>query len=664
MKHTQITSATLSWQDDTPVSDQFDDIYFNKDGGLDETHYVFLQGNNLQQRFAELTAPHFTIAETGFGTGLNFLCARQLWLEHCQPNQTLHFISVEKFPLSRQHLTKALEHWPQLADGAAQLIELYPPAFNGFHRLVFDGGRVQLTLMLGDSDDCFPALDATVDAWFLDGFAPAKNPSMWSETLFKAISKRSRANTTFATFTAAGIVKRGLQGAGFNVKKIKGFGRKREMLIGEFPTTEATNSPVISKPWFQRPALTPIISSRDKTRITVIGAGLAGCTTAWALAQRGFKVTVVEQHSEPAQAGSGNRQGALYAKPTLEMTKQARLHITGMLYSQQLLRQLDPDRQWWDDCGVLLAAPNQKTEQRFNQIAQAGHIPPEILQSLTAEQASAYCGLPIHSSALLFEEAGWVNPPALCQSLLAHPAIEIVTNYKVKEIGRSKEDQRWQLISDSGNREADIVIIAGAAEALQFRQTSDLPLKPIRGQVTHTDALNALPTLKTVVCAEGYISPPYEGQYCFGATFDIRDAVTELRASDVKRNLKTLSSALPELADHLAQHSLPGGRVSFRCATSDYLPIVGELPKETEFNQQYARLSRDARWPFDDTPPARYQGLFVNVGHGSKGLITCPLSAEILAALICQEPLPTDREVADALDPARFLVKKLIKQAI
>ncbi|MBY4675989.1 bifunctional tRNA (5-methylaminomethyl-2-thiouridine)(34)-methyltransferase MnmD/FAD-dependent 5-carboxymethylaminomethyl-2-thiouridine(34) oxidoreductase MnmC [Marinobacterium arenosum] len=661
MKHTPIEAATLSWQDNTPISDQFDDIYFNKAGGLDETDYVFLRGNRLQQRFAEHEGPHFTIAETGFGTGLNFLCARQLWLQQSRPDQQLHFISVEKFPLSRDDLARALAHWPQLADGAGQLIAQYPPALAGFHRLILDGGRVRLTLMLGDADDCFPQLDGRVDAWFLDGFAPAKNPAMWSDTLFRAIAAHSAPGTSFATFTAAGLVRRGLQQVGFDVEKVPGFGRKREMLVGRFAGSTAIDSTgVRNAPWFQRPQPQP----QDDQPITLIGGGLAGCCTAWALAQRGRRVRILERGPELAGGGSGNRQGALYAKPTLQMTKQARLHSLGMLFSQRLLAQLDPQRQLHDDCGVMLTAPNDKTATRFEQVLASGHLPAQLLHGLDAAQASEIAGLPIHSPALLFPAAGWVNPPALCRRLAEHPLIELISDCQVEKLQYDPQQQSWQLECNSGRYRARQVVIANAADARQLEQSQMLPLKAIRGQVTHAPVPADLPALKTVVCADGYISPPWQGQYCFGATFDIGDTDSNLRSSDVQRNLATLAVALPELADALAEQPLHEGRVGYRCASSDYLPLVGELPRPADFVEQYDKLRDDARWPFDDSPPARHPGLYVNLAHGSKGLITAPLCAELLAALICDEPLPLDREICDALDPSRFLVKKLIRQAI
>ncbi len=656
MKHSLIEPARLSWQDDTPISDQFDDYYFNSDGGLAETDYVYLQSNRLPERFAQFSGRHFTLAETGFGTGLNFLCARELWLKHSSPEQQLHFISVEKYPLQRQDLQQALAQQPALAEGARQLVEQYPPALAGFHRLVLDGGRVQLTLMLGEADDCLPLLDAQVDGWFLDGFSPAKNPDMWTPTLFENIARCSHAGTTFATFTSASVVRRGLQAAGFEVRKISGFGLKREMLVGQFTPAPQPPQPA---PWFQRPQ--PISVDAE---ITIIGAGLAGLCTAWSLAQRGRKVRVLERAPQPASNGSGNRQGALYAKPSLEATKQPRLHLCGMLYSQRWLNQLDPQRSFWDDCGVMLTAQNDKVSHRFDQIIRAGHIPGELLQPLSPALAGEIAGLEIKQPALFYPDAGWVNPVALCQKLASHPLIELHCDWPVEQLSYNIDSHKWQLQGIQRTLCTDVVIVCCAADSLRFTQSADLPLKPIRGQVTHATVPAELPTLKTVVCADGYISPPLGDQYCFGATFGLKDSDTELRNTDVQYNLTKLAVALPQLSAALSHKPLTEGRVSWRCASNDYMPVVGELAETEAFMLQYAKLSKDARWQFDNQPPARYQKLFINVGHGSKGLITCPISGELLAAQICQEPLPVDKDVSNAVDPCRFLVKKLIKQTL
>lgn len=226
-----ITPAMVAWEENgTPVSTRYGDVYFSRESGLDETEHVFLSGNRLSERFA--TANQFTIAETGFGTGLNFLAACLLFESVAKPDAHLHFLSIEKHPLTRADMKLALSYFPEVSSYAEALLHHYPPPIPGLHRIHI-GDHIHLTLAYGDSIDMFPLLNTKVDAWFLDGFAPAKNPDMWQEEMFTHLARLSHKGTTAATFSVAGSVQRGLKEAGFSVEKVKGFGRKREILVAE-----------------------------------------------------------------------------------------------------------------------------------------------------------------------------------------------------------------------------------------------------------------------------------------------------------------------------------------------------------------------------------------------------------------------------------------------
>ena len=312
MKQNAIQPANLEFNaEGTPVSRDFDDVYFSNDNGLEETRYVFLDGNQLSTRFPEHPRSLFVVAESGFGTGLNFLTLWQAFdqFHAAHPEATLqrlHFISFEKFPLTAHDLRLAHQRWPELAAWAEQLQAQWPPHIGGCHRLILDGGRVTLDLWLGDINDLTDTLDdsmnQTVDAWFLDGFAPAKNPDMWSQHLFSAMARLARPGATLATFTSAGFVRRGLQEAGFTMQKTKGFGRKRDMLVGRM---EQTLDIPASAPWFARSAS----ASRE---VAIVGGGIASALLSLALLHRGWQVTLYCADDAPASGASGNRQGALY----------------------------------------------------------------------------------------------------------------------------------------------------------------------------------------------------------------------------------------------------------------------------------------------------------------------------------------------------------------
>ncbi|MBV0934541.1 bifunctional tRNA (5-methylaminomethyl-2-thiouridine)(34)-methyltransferase MnmD/FAD-dependent 5-carboxymethylaminomethyl-2-thiouridine(34) oxidoreductase MnmC [Marinobacterium weihaiense] len=649
-----LQTARLNWQGEVPESAAFGDIYFNRAGGVAETEHVFLAANQLPERFAAAHQRPFVIAETGFGTGLNFLCARQLWLQQAPADAQLHFISCEKFPLSRDDLARALSAFPQFRDGTAQLLEGYPAPIPGFFTLSLDGGRVLLTLLLGDALETLPQLDARVDAWFLDGFAPAKNPELWNDHLFAQIARLSGPGTSCATFTAAGIVRRGLQAAGFEIHKVPGFGRKREMISGRFGADHPVSAPPEDPIWFKRPP-----PADTGAGVTVIGAGLAGASTARALAEQGIAVTVIERHPAPACEGSGNPQGALYAKLPAQPTPHSRFHLAGLCHTAariQPLRQARPDV--GQLCGVLQLAPNDKELTRQQQLIDTGAYPESLVQAVDAERASALAGQPCARPALFFPTAGWVSPPRFCQQLLDHPLIRC--HYGVDVSGLDHRDGCWHLLGTPYT--ASTLVICCATNALRFTQLAHLPLKPIRGQTTQTAVPAEGPRLQTVVCGEGYISPPLAGEYCFGASFKLRDTALDVREEEHRHNLAILARALPTLGEQLAQQPLQG-RAALRCSSADYLPLVGPVQDQPAFIDTYAKLRDDARWPFD-TPPPLLPGLFVNCGHGSKGLITAPLSGQLIAAQITGAPLPMERELARILHPARFTIKNLIRKSL
>lgn len=215
-----------------PRSKRFDDVYFSAEDGLAETRHVFLDGNNLPHAWAG--RQRFAIAETGFGTGLNFLAASRLFRQTAAPGQALDYIGIEKFPLTAEEIKEALCPWrDELSADIARLAEAYPALLPGFHRVIIDE-RITLTLVFDDVNAALPHISGVIDAWFLDGFKPSVNPDMWSETMFSHMARLSRAGTSFATFTAAGFVKRGLRAKGFEVNKIRGFGAKRDMLAGVY----------------------------------------------------------------------------------------------------------------------------------------------------------------------------------------------------------------------------------------------------------------------------------------------------------------------------------------------------------------------------------------------------------------------------------------------
>jgi tRNA 5-methylaminomethyl-2-thiouridine biosynthesis bifunctional protein len=650
--------AQIDWDEHgNPRSRAFADVYFSTESGLAETQHVFLLQNCLPERFEALPAQgRLVIGETGFGTGLNFLCTWQLFEERAVASAQLHFVSVEKFPLSLADLQQSLALWPQLATFAQQLLAQYVAVHQGFQRFVFDGGRVTLTLLIGDALEMLTQLDGQMDAWFLDGFAPAKNPDMWTPQLFAELARLAAPDSTISTFTSTGWVRRALNAAGFKMKRVPGIGHKWEVLRGVFlGWPQEAAPPPNAKPWFARPA-----RHAGQRKALVIGAGLAGSATAASLAARGWQVSLLERHGEVAAEASGNPQGVLYLKLSAHGTALSQLILAGFGYTRRALERLQRGSDW-DNCGVLQLAFDDKEAQRQAQLAQA--FDAGLMQLLDRPEAEQRAGIVLQEGGLFFAQGGWVHPPALCREQASRPGITLRAHHDVVQLRRAGNAwQAWD--GDTLLDTAPIVVLAGAAEVKRFAASAELPLKRIRGQITCLPETQASQALRTVVCAEGYIAPPHRGQHTLGASFDFSNEDLGTTVADHVGNLQLLEDISPDLAERLGARNLPAqalqGRAAFRCTSPDYLPMVGPLADKAAFNQSYAALARDARQVPQASCPW-LEGLYVNSGHGSRGLITAPLSAELIAAWLCDEPLPLPRSVAEACHPNRFMLRELIR---
>ncbi|NRB54641.1 MAG: bifunctional tRNA (5-methylaminomethyl-2-thiouridine)(34)-methyltransferase MnmD/FAD-dependent 5-carboxymethylaminomethyl-2-thiouridine(34) oxidoreductase MnmC [Salinicola sp.] len=659
-----IRHAELDWRADdgdveAPFSTAYDDVYFSRQDGREETRFVFIDNNDLPQRLAVWREPRpFTIGETGFGTGLNMVCAWACFDANAPAEARLHLISTEKHPLTRDALARAWRSWPQLSRQAAALLDQWPPAVAGVHRLQLDE-RVILDLHFGDAADCLDRLDGQVDAWFLDGFAPSKNPDMWRPELFTAMANASRPGATFATFTCAGFVRRGLSAAGFRWRKVPGFGRKREMLRGEHDpaasTAVRTPSARAATPWFQPPP------PRPADHVAVIGAGIAGTSVAAALARRGSRVTLIDRGGIAAGA-SGNPQAALYVKMAIEPNLQSRFYLAALLYTQRWLARLDPERRWWSDCGLLQLAGKAGDVERQRRFLAHYQLPPSVVAASDPSLVTILAGVELHRHALHYPLAGWVDPVALCRHLAATPGIEL------RQAGLEslrETDAGWQLALGRESLHVDQVVFATGHASRHW--LDGLPIQPVRGQIstlslTPDCGSGTVPSLDRVLCAEGYVMPPRDGRLIFGATFSPNDDDDTVRSSDHRRNLEELARLVPTMAESLAGRSPEacGGRASVRAASPDKTPYAGPLPEFDRWRQDYAALGKDAKRSFDQ-PGSHYPGLWVSTAHGSRGMVSAPLCAELIASRIHDEPMPLERELVDHLHPGRRIVTDLIR---
>lgn len=662
-------TASIDWGDDNvPRSSLYGDVYYCREQGLAETRYVFLEQNHLPARFSGLTANNtFTIAETGFGTGLNFLATWQLWREAAAASGDcrLHFVSVEKHPLLKSDLERALAQWPELNAFATALIAAYPDLIAGHHRLEFDSGGIVLDLIFDDAESGFAALrnslhpacvdaGAKIDAWYLDGFAPGTNPGMWSEALLDHIAALSKAECSFSTFTAAGFVKRGLQQRGFKVEKVTGFGRKRDMLRGRFCGPAKAEIPQRQKKGAAYSAwhLAPV-RARPQS-VVVVGAGLAGCHTAAALAKRGINVIVLEQHPAIASQASGNPQAILYTKLSHQAGQLNQFALASFLYACRRYRQLPSVP--GELCGVLQLVEDRQLKKL--RAAFAGQD--SWCQFVDRDRASAIAGISLNSPAIYFRQAGWLRPVTLCEQLLAHDNITVLANHALTRL--EQQDNGWILHCSDNTQltqlQAEAVVVATSHSARNLEQLMHLPLKTIRGQLTLLKSRDFEQLPRSVICHEGYLAPPVDEVMVIGASYDTEAQDCQLHDEDNHSNLRKLREAIPDLA--FKADNIHGARAAMRCTTPDYLPLVGPAPVADEQLRRFAALAKDAKRAIADSG-AYHPGLYVNLAHGSRGLTSAALAAELLASEICQEVLPLPRDLVRALSPSRFLIRSLIR---
>lgn len=480
----------LDWRETGPVASDFGDIYFSVEDGLAETRAVFLDGCGLPDAWQG--KDRFAICELGFGTGLNFLAAWQMWKRAGPKRGSLHFISIEKFPLQRDAAARALAAFPELEPLSHQLLAKWPQNLKGAHRLNFDDDRVTLTLFQDDIAEALPQIEACVDAWFLDGFSPASNADMWSDTIWPELARLSRCGSRAATFTVAGHVRRGLQSAGFAVEKKPGFGRKRQRLEAVFEGAVGGAPP------------TPYERVRPHNgRAIIRGGGIAGASLAYALRMRGREVVIVDPNGL-AGGASGAPSGLL--TPRLENAD--RPHVRATLAAFEYARELYAGLGFFEAEGALRLLANDNDRTRYSAIVDA-----------MGE------GYEIRDDGVWMERAGRFDPAALVKVLAGDT--RIITDPELV-------------------LEADLVIDCRGSEA-GFSE-----LAPSAGRVM---VMHGNPPRQPVVWG-GYVSATPAGQVLIGATHekgaDAGDAelAERLLRMALQKHVPELEAGLSGKAEH------------------------------------------------------------------------------------------------------------------
>lgn len=666
---TVIKPAKIDWQtDDTgnkvPVSGEFGDVYFSHADGLAETRHVFLAHNQLPERLSTLAPQQsFVIAELGFGTGLNLLATWLLWrqLRNTHPQLAtarLHFITTEKYPIPLADLTQILALWgqraPELTALIAPFLAAYPPLVAGCHRLNFFADNLTVDMWFGDAATSLTKLSSNhsieptpfVDAWFLDGFAPSCNSTLWADNIFAQVQRLSRPSTTAATYSCAGVVKRALRASGFEISKVKGFGRKREMLTAVMTDAASENSE--SEP--DTACVAVAVDARaviSEPHSVVIGAGVSGLFAAWSLANRGIQVTLVDK-SAPLAGASGNPRALLAPKMTPIHHVDEHLHTIGYLYSSRVYRQftdmaktakIPPVLESTGALDLLMKA-NIGTEQ-------IADYPDDMATTLSPDQAQACSGLKEQNLAtnLYLPQAGLVNPQALMQIILQHPLIRFqqLTVDSIDETKTQVSIRGYDKDNAALTIDADNVVICAAFESHDIDKRI-FDCRKIRGQLSwFTPTPQQLAHLpKIPLKYSGYCTlftaqtdndsfdnaAVHQPQFLLGASFIRNDIDTHIRHEEHQISRDKLVTAIPEMSAIIPTDTrLWQGRAGVRTQTPDYHPIVG-------------RLSDSNR-------------MWVISAMGAKGYALAPICADALVDMMTGTFAPLSEAMLARLSPNR-----------
>ncbi|WP_291199880.1 FAD-dependent 5-carboxymethylaminomethyl-2-thiouridine(34) oxidoreductase MnmC [Hyphomonas sp.] len=604
----------LDWTDaGAPHARQHGDVYFSAQDGLAETRTVFLRGCDLPEAWQGRAS--FSVAETGFGTGLNFLALWQLWrARRPAPDAQLTFVSFEGYPLRQEDARRALGAWPELGELADRLTARWPGPVRGVRSIDFPEDGVRLVLHLGDIRETLPQSTFSADAWFLDGFSPAKNEDMWSEWIYPLIAARSAQGARLGTFTVAGAVRRGLSGTGFEVSRAEGHGRKRERLEARLVTPRPAPADTFG---LRSPSAAP-------SRVAILGAGIAGAALAKALTRRGISVEIFDPAPGPASGASGNPLALLMPRLDAGDTAEAGLLLDAYLAAREAYGGL-PDAAYTD----VLQSPQSAAEvARFEKLLADPPLPLDDLEA-------------VRGGGLLHKRALILRPAALVARLLEGAACRFGAAPEVSLAHRSVNGQVY-----------DTIVLANGMQAAAL--SPGLPLEARLGQVDFVDT-SAMVTPTALV--SGSYALALGTHRLWGATFEPSGAdfapggTPDARAEN--------RAGVARLSPYWVREALDGeirSRASLRATTPDRLPLIGAVPDHAAALETFAPMKK-GRSVDADAP--LMEGVYVAGGFGARGFTWAPWAAEILAARLAGSPPPASLPALRAVSPMRFVFRTL-----
>ena len=586
--------APFSLKNNTLFSEEFDDLYSSAKGAVAECNHVFIKGNNLNERFENLGEnSKFYIGEIGFGIGINFLTTCKSWLNHTKVDQVLEFYSFDKYLFRLSDFKKLNVSCPDLKEYISELERNYPRNIQGAQKISLFGGRIILNLIIGEIDSTqeYIKLMNKVDAWYLDGFSPSKNPDLWSIKLFKCIHKSCHENTTFSTYTSSGLVKNNLTESGFNHSRAMGFSDKRHMLKGTVDTKLKKNT--------------------SNTKVAVIGSGIAGCVLSYTLAKKGIEVDLYEKSDSICSGASSHELLVTYPRLSAHDTAFGSFTLHSYIFATNFYKQLKTDA--WKKTGVIILNHDAATEKRQSSLLEK-RADGEIYRYIDPDEASEISGIDIKLNGLIYEDAGYILPEEMCKFLIESPKINIFTSSHIKSIKKNRKV--FNLNIGEKKFEYQNVCVCAGSETANIVDIDGISIK--RGQVTHIESLDNVSRIKLPICAKGYISPRVNNIHLVGSSYsDSED--TDLSEEEHLYNLNNLKLVIDE------EMNVITGQTGHRAVSKDHMPVVGMK-----------------------------DGIYINTCHGSRASVTAPISAEIIASMIVDEAPPLMGRELESLSPERF----------
>jgi tRNA 5-methylaminomethyl-2-thiouridine biosynthesis bifunctional protein len=704
--------------DGVPASTLYGDRYHPAGDPEAQARQVFLAGNGLPGRWAGQR--HFTVLETGFGLGRNFLATWAAWAADPQRPARLGFVSIERHPLAADALARAWQTAPADASADAQgqarraeLLAAWPVATPDLHRLVLAEGRIELLLAFGDVRDWLPRLQVQADALFLDGFAPDRNPAMWDRGVMRGLARLGAPDVTLATWCTARAVRETLTWAGFEIQRVPGLFPKRQMTVGRRhpaareaatrwtepgsgqdaePGSAPSTSPATSRATSPQPT-----GHAGPRHACIVGGGLAGCAAAIALVRAGWTVEMLEAAPTLAAGASGNPAGIFHGSVHPDDGPHARWSRAATLAAAREYARLIAQGQVPGAVDGLLRLEHEAPLPTMHERLQRLGLPAAHVRALAGPEAAAWSGGPPGLSAgWALSQAGWVVPAAVCRAWHAEAGGAWTFRGSTRVARLAFEAGAWQALDAAGHplAAAPVMIVAAAARTVDLlaahSDAATWPAGTVRGQVGWIHPAELLsPGPVRPIAGHGYAVTLPDGRLLFGATAQPGDPDPAARNADDRVNLARLAAlgfVDGPTADREAEHWAATGRlqrrVGERWSVVDRLPLVGPvaapradgrfLPAPTAPSARSPGRAGGSAGdaPTGAIPKARLQrtlprtpGLFVIGGFGSRGLTAAPLAGALLAARLDGRPWPVERPVADRLDPGRFALARQLASA-